>query len=426
MYLIVGLDDLDSHEGGCTTHVCYLILKELVRRYGISMAADLPHLVRLNPYVPFKTRGNAAVKIVLRVTEDEVDDIAETIVQRARDLAHVKGKTSPGLALYTSKSLDIPERLMWFYRKCLYDVVPRDLAIRVAERCGVKLVGGRGVIGALAAVGSKLDDVTYELLVYRDPSRPRPRIDAELVRRLDELTSPLTFENVDEDHVMIMPKGPDPVLFGVRGDSPYHVMYVANAIIQLARLECTGWLLFKTNQGTNAHIESSDDKLRPYRPMRIIGVIVRAERTEEGHVIAWTHGGIKVVAYRHLGRLCSIVERSVGHLVEMWGGVKPGPDGDLALYLEGLKVLYSKTYEERNPKCPKCGATMESSGRGRPLRCPKCKEVASRKVVVLSESARSGEYLPRLSEFRHLMMPPSRREIQGISRLFGMPSLWIL
>ncbi len=54
----VGMDDTDSIEGMCTTFLCYSAVKRLLAD-GKTRLVDYPHLIRLNPNIPWKTRGNA-------------------------------------------------------------------------------------------------------------------------------------------------------------------------------------------------------------------------------------------------------------------------------------------------------------------------------------------------------------------------------
>src|SRR3990170_6298577 len=52
----LGVDDTDSVSGMCTTYLA----TELVRRLPFDLLG-YPRLVRLNPNVPWKTRGNGAI-----------------------------------------------------------------------------------------------------------------------------------------------------------------------------------------------------------------------------------------------------------------------------------------------------------------------------------------------------------------------------
>lgn len=55
----IGFDDTDSIRKGCTTYVAALLVEEL-EKLGVTLV-DYPSLVRLNPNVPWKTRGNGAL-----------------------------------------------------------------------------------------------------------------------------------------------------------------------------------------------------------------------------------------------------------------------------------------------------------------------------------------------------------------------------
>src|SRR5690348_17412068 len=60
MVLWIGVDDTDSLQGMCTTFLATEIVRDL------TLDLDLigyPRLVRLNPNIPWKTRGNGAVCI---------------------------------------------------------------------------------------------------------------------------------------------------------------------------------------------------------------------------------------------------------------------------------------------------------------------------------------------------------------------------
>ena len=60
----IGLDDTDSTRKGCTTYITALLVEKL-ERLGVKFL-DYPSLVRLNPNVPWKTRGNGALCLRLK------------------------------------------------------------------------------------------------------------------------------------------------------------------------------------------------------------------------------------------------------------------------------------------------------------------------------------------------------------------------
>ena len=54
--IYLGIDDTDSKLGMCTTYLA-AVLAERLSGFGL---ADYPRLIRLNPNIRYKTRGNAA------------------------------------------------------------------------------------------------------------------------------------------------------------------------------------------------------------------------------------------------------------------------------------------------------------------------------------------------------------------------------
>jgi len=58
--LHVAFDDTDSREGRCTTHLAFKVVEHLKKKQGAKLV-DYPLLIRLNPNIPWKTRGNGAV-----------------------------------------------------------------------------------------------------------------------------------------------------------------------------------------------------------------------------------------------------------------------------------------------------------------------------------------------------------------------------
>lgn len=42
MRVYIGIDDTDSHRGGCTTYVGYILAKEVIKRWGRHAFLDFP------------------------------------------------------------------------------------------------------------------------------------------------------------------------------------------------------------------------------------------------------------------------------------------------------------------------------------------------------------------------------------------------
>jgi tRNA(Ile2)-agmatinylcytidine synthase len=93
--LHIGFDDTDSLKGRCTTHLAFKITDYLLREKKVDFL-DYPLLIRLNPNVPWKTRGNGAV--CLRVKAKNHEQIMESIKQRVEEGSSIFSGANPGLA----------------------------------------------------------------------------------------------------------------------------------------------------------------------------------------------------------------------------------------------------------------------------------------------------------------------------------------
>ncbi|MCD6323729.1 MAG: hypothetical protein J7L55_01300, partial [Desulfurococcales archaeon] len=170
--LHVGLDDIDATIGGCTTHLAYLIVKHILREFPDTSFIDYPNLVRLNPSIPFKTRGNGAVALRVLVRESVIDRLISEIagiVQEYVESLRFRPTTDPGLVFLEG---GVDDDFRRFYFKALTDYVPVDLVKDFLRMYGDSLKAPlgirKGLVGAIAAVGwPEGVDCTYELLAYR-------------------------------------------------------------------------------------------------------------------------------------------------------------------------------------------------------------------------------------------------------------------
>ena len=401
----VGIDDTDSHEKGCTTYVMYNMIKEFLRTRSQDRVLGYPRLIRLNPNIPFKTRGNAAVAVNLDIDPGEALELAEWAVDA---YSHRVGKTSPGIVISSDDSHH------WIYWRALTGIVTRDVAERWVRKVNALSRGGRGVVGALAAIMADLrGDSTLELLAYHEDGKPE--VDYNLVKLIDEATAPFTFENIGEGNVLIQPHGKDPVVYGIRGDSPYHLLIAASIISSTLNIE-EKWIIYVTNQGTEAHMYATSS--RPYGQYLTYGVLKGRSVSNEGNVLL-DIDGVKAFAYRHYG--FKMLDKARGLLA--YGGLKPGPEG-IYMYVEGgLATLIDATYG--NPRCPRCGGILKANGRLGELKCSKCgfrtyvpRRMEYRSLIIHEE--------PRQSELRHLHKPISRLGLEGLANSLPRPTLWIV
>lgn len=422
-FLHIGFDDTDSTQRGCTTYVAALLV-ETLRRLDAEFF-DYPNLIRLNPNVPWKTRGNGALCLRLTIDDDRRRRLVERVVETVAEEADLDFPgTDPGIVFYEGKK--IPSALTDFARKTIQSVVNKDEALRLINRFHCESVGfkgGRGLIGALAAIGEPLlEDHTYELIAYRrKQNRGSVRqVDGVSVFEMDETTRGLTFSNVDygAKRILITPRGPDPVLLGIRGERPDGVKTAFGLLKILEDVE--RWVIFRTNQGTDAHLNAlkSISQARPHSAVVVRGSVIADPHTIPGRHVIFTLGDeggcIDCAAYEPTGKFRNVVRQLVqGDVVEVYGGVRPASSKNpLTLNLEKIKVvkLAAQTIL-RNPICRVCGKRMESMGSRKGFRCKKCgrRDRDARKTVVPVERALSEDlYLPPPRAHRHLTKPRSR------------------
>jgi len=417
----IGVDDTDSRLGGCTTYTAAVLFQELVSE-GFK-PLDFPWLVRLNPNIPWKTRGNGALSLHFTVEEEQLEDVkkvAIATVERTTDLT--QRATDPAMVFLKGRA---PNPLREFSSRALHDVLSVNEARQTAEsaRSEVHLLkGSRGLVGALASVGADFDhDHTFEIIAYRTPENigTKRRVNYDSVRQMDALFRGLTFNNIDPEtgRVLICPHGPDPVLLGIRGKDPASVTGGLNHLEINEPIERV--MIFRTNQGTDAHLNyhTRIQALRPHQSAVITGDVSDSPRiVRGGHVIFRIHdetGSVDCAAYHATGSVRDTsLQLSPGDSVAVSGGIRPQPLRELTLNVEKLEVtrLVDKVRLE-NPTCSNCGTRCESMGRDQGFRCRKCKARlprTSRVEKLEPRKIRVGVYLPPPRAHRHLTKPASR------------------
>ncbi len=433
MRFLIGLDDHDSHFGGCTTYVSYRLIKDLYRE-GFRIL-PLPSLVRLNPYIPFKTRGNAAVKIIVESSKyDNSEEVLDTVCTIIEKYVEKRGKADPGIAVVSLHDEDMLKHLYFLYKRAITDVVTVDQIVKICNKLNILTRGGKGTIGAVACLGFIGEkDSTFELLAYGDPSvKKELNMNLELFSKIDFLFRPYTFANIDREteQILIFPTGPDPVIYGVRGESPSHIIFLSSIVCNLAKIDIEGWMLFRTNQATEVHIEYSQNKVRTFNPYRTICKILQIKRTEDRHLLGFTDINVHIFAYRHIGNPVKLFEKSLGEIIETWGGLRI-KDKKYFIYAEGCRILSKRLVKLGNPKCPICGLSLKSLGKRRGYYCKRCNIEIVYLHKIIKEYDNKDEQLlslPYLSEFRHLMKPIDRIGVEGFSNMFhdNKILLWIL
>jgi tRNA(Ile2) C34 agmatinyltransferase TiaS len=159
----IGLDDTDTKEGGATFALALALLNHISRIKGVIPISH--QVVMLNPDVYTKTAGNSASYIEVAVLPARYGSLVEKV---RRFVADESLSDEWGIAIRTG--LHMPEGLREYGEQVRRNVVARTVAEATAERFGISLFGGNGIIGALGAVA--LTELPNEVLL--DPSRDIP------------------------------------------------------------------------------------------------------------------------------------------------------------------------------------------------------------------------------------------------------------
>lgn len=407
--MIIGLDDTDSKEGMCTTYLAAVLIEKLM---AFGRIEGNPFLVRLNPNIIYKTRGNAALAIPIELKRNEdTGNVRKMVIDLVEEMAVFSAEnTNPGVVFIEEASEDLKKELARFSLRAVQDVLEIRDAEELLERCGISHKGfknGRGLIGALAAAGfalTGLPDITYELIAYREKKRwGTPRvIDEDSVWKAAE--QPDTWDTVDHENkrIVFAPHSPDPILFGIRGKSE---LAVRRAFSFIKSEPVERYVVYMTNQNTDMHlITARISDVLDSRSYILEGTISKPPKTiEGGHVIFEISDGsaaIECAAFEPTKGFRSIIRKlRAGDEVTVYGSVKDG-----TLNLEKLKLTALNRNELRNPLC--CAKRMKSMGRGQGFRCEKCGAKVKEQVIeTIKRNISTGFYEVPPSARRHLSKP---------------------
>ena len=418
MRIHLGIDDTDSRKGGCTTHAAAVLVEKLAE-LGCRFI-DYPNIIRLNPNIPYKTRGNAAVAIRIDVPNKRYHTIENLAIETVEKISRTRESgTDPAIVILRGEPNGQIKRLA---ESAMHQVVPIRAAIKVLKESGAvaALYGAKvGVVGATAAIGQTLQgDHTFELVAYRTKRYcgTRRRIEEESVKIMNRVMWSETFNNYDvaNRRVLIAPHGPDPVLVGIRGETAQAVSH-AFRLIKI-REPVERWVIFRTNHGTDAHFRRKNQQTHAHSPAVVRGTISGIPtRTRGGHVFFSMTGNLRdlnCAAFEPTGNFRNIISKLIpGDEVTAFGGVhehntKP------TINLEKIVIhKLARSLLISNPPCRRCGKRMKSAGTGKGFKCPRCglRNLSGKRVVMVKErKILPGLYLPSQKAHRHLTKPLGR------------------
>jgi len=431
--LHIGIDDTDSPKGMCTTFLAYKIINRL-KKENVDFL-DFPNLVRFNPNIPWKTRGNGAVGI--KISTSNPKKIKNLVKKFVKQYSDVKNGANPGLVFCQDEK--IPNEFSKLSSDAMWKLIHRNEAKKILSKHNLDffyLGNGQGLVGATSVLGYNFQDETYELLSYRKSSQfgKKRILDKSKVKEMQEKTYPNTFNSFDskKNKVLLMPHGPDPVFYGVRGEDSTTLISASKMIQPKEKL--AGYLIFKSNQGTGDHLKNEIDvnNFLPYTSGTLQGAVTKKPIvTKGGHVffsIIVDNVKINCAVYKPTRITDVAKELIVGDILKVGGGIrKATKTHPRILNLEFIQIIkLEKKSKLINPFCKNCQKHMKSKGKNQGFQCVRCKKTSDHKNrQFITRSVKEKIYIPDVSAHRHLTKPVQRMKQKPKSEKFNPNSSWI-
>lgn len=414
----IGFDDTDSTVGMCTTYLAFKMVDKLEKNKD-TRVVELPNLLRFNPNIPWKTRGNGAVG--LKIETRDLDWVKKTCISLIEKFSDVEHGANPAVIFHTGT---IAKKMKEFSKLALCQLVQRRCAKQIISESNVDsfyIGNGQGLIGSLGAIGYEFKDYTFEMLTYRKKSRfgTVRDISKDDVRNIQQ-SFPNTYNSfdIDADKIMIAPHGPDPVFYGIRGEDTTSVLDASKFIKTKENLD--GHMIFKSNQGTGDHLRNEIDLglMKPFVSGVISGQLVSEPIQSNGGHIFFTmktaSGDVNCAVYKETGLVQKLMLKLIkGDKMYLGGGIRRATKNhSRVLNVEFVKILHLEDkIIEKNPFCDNCNKSMKSKGRGQHYQCSRCGKRSKTVNKITKKMARvigSRLYLPIPSAQRHLTRPKER------------------
>ena len=431
--LHIGIDDTDSPKGMCTTFLVYKIINRL-KKENVEFL-DFPNLIRFNPNIPWKTRGNGAVG--LKICTNNPNKIKNLVKKFVIQYSDVKNGANPGLVFCQDDN--IPEAFSKLSSDAMWKLIHRNDAKKILSKHNFDyfyLGNGQGLVGATSVLGYTFEDQTYELLSYRKTSQfgKKRFLDKFKVKQMQEKTYPKTFNSFDskKNKVLLMPHGPDPVFYGVRGEDSSTLISASKMLQPKEKLD--GYLIFKSNQGTGDHLKNEIDveNFLPYTSGVLLGIVnSKPITTNGGHVffsIITKNTKIHCAVYKPTQITDIARELIIGDKIKIGGGVRKATKTfPRTLNLEFIQIIKLKKKSKLvNPFCKKCKKNMKSKGKNQGFQCLRCKHTSDHKTKkYVPRLIKKQIYIPSISAHRHLTKPAQRVKQNTKSEKFNPSSPWI-
>jgi tRNA(Ile2)-agmatinylcytidine synthase len=413
----LAIDDTDSSKSGCTTYTLSLIIDEMIKQDSNLNFIGYPQLIRCNPNVPYKTRGNGA--LVLRVktilTGKKLIEIAKKIIQNQSDEDQ---ETQPIALVLSEKELKGYDFKTQFY----YLAMRECLDYRLIELNFKNLFywpskERRSIIGSLAALCFEdTNDYTFELITYRLPKNLTKirLVDVNQVEYLQSEFEKEIFSCFDnqERRELIAPSGPDPVLYGIRGEKPYFLIKFMN---KLRSEPVESYTIFQTNQATNHHVLDGNNSLRNYSVFSgVIEIYGEIQEIQGGHVklkARYNNVLLEIIAFEPTKTLPKVLRESIIGDIYFIHGAVDNKNDMITIKLEKIRIIHLEVKSNITaPICKNCELRTTSAGFLKGYKCNYCNFTTFNYEITYIDRNYyiNQQILPTKGAQRHLTRPYSR------------------
>lgn len=363
----------------CTTYLMTRFIEE-----NDGLFSGYPRLVRLNPNVPFRTRGNGALSIrigtgkekktvgyignrQIRTSVHEIDGnlsntTEDTIWNLVQELSAKGEHTNPGLVVGN------PDAGGTFYSRAVTHMLSFEESISYIRKQSdrMRMQGsGRGVIGAFASISWPSDRATYEVIAYSFPQAEKVRKSTMIEAASYAESFDFTFNSMDyrNTHASIFPNPKTPVIYGIRGTDPDRLLELAGDINERFSIDPERYFVFASNQGTDDHIMEYGGELTELCSYRIRGRVSRIPYS--------IHGGHYFSEIMSNGRKIGIAAfEPTKEFRRIFSSLIPGDDVEIyGSYLDGIinaekMIVHSvaNSFTRQAPVCPDCNIPMKTEG----------------------------------------------------------------
>ena len=421
--MLLAVDDTDGKNGGCTTYVITKIISEI----GLDLIG-FPMLVRLNPNIPYKTRGNAALAAEfgrgvgrrIRIGEfgkkpiysyenyEDIQDYEEYLNKAWKIVledAHIEDeKTNPGMIAVNHK----PDESIYLetvrkvrtIESAMHYLMENEIPFRFEKN-------GRGLIGALAAASWNPGRLTYETIFYRypHPDRIDKKLSLEIAGEIDRL--PGTFNNIDPEnrHAAIFPSPTTPVMMGIRSLNTDPIPMIQAIISSKYKIRYDGFITFQTNQATDDHYICNPREIEEMSSYSIMATVAdRPKKIHGGHgFFTCSYNGryYNVAVFEPSKRMRSVLDGIFpGDVIHLYASFKRG-----TFNAEKISVTSrARLFVRRSPICDICGGPCRNTGSGR-FRCVACgwiQEYPQYEEIIRNQPL---SYEAPVASRRHLVAP---------------------